>query len=371
MLSGAVWRPYTPAREDADPRKHFCLRASGNFLKTSSQSQNVTKPNSSQVPPPESATPELSIIIVNWRSADFVLRCVRSIGDNLTGLAYEVIVVDNASFDGCDAVLRRNGLAVTYLQCDQNLGFARANNHGCRAARGSNVLFLNPDTEVVGPAISLLHAELIRLPTTGAVGARLLNADGSLQTSCIQAFPNILNQALDSEYFRQKWPASGLWGTRAFLHDGGEPEEVEAISGACLMMKRDVFERVGGFSEDYFMYGEDMDLCYRVKLAGCKNVYVPQATVVHFGGGSSKQTPSDFSIVMMRESIWRFIRTTRGKLCGTAYRLVMLVSAVCRLGMLSVVFLTKRAKGSGLVAESSMRKWWTILRWSFGAATVR
>jgi N-acetylglucosaminyl-diphospho-decaprenol L-rhamnosyltransferase len=312
----------------------------------------------------ESGVPEISIIIVNWRSADFVLRCVRSIRDNLTDFTYEVIVVDNASFDGCDGLLRKNGLAVSYLQSDENLGFAKANNRAFRACRGSSLLFLNPDTETVGPAISLLHRELWRLPTTATVGARLLNADGSLQTSCIQAFPNILNQALDSEYLRRIWPASRLWGTRAFLHNNGRPEAVEAISGACLMIKRGIFEQVGGFNEDYFMYGEDMDLCHRVRAAGFKNLYVPQATVIHFGGSSSKQAPSNFATVMIRESISRFIRTTRGDLYGTGYRFAMLLSAVCRLGILSLSLLARWLDRSQPSQNGSFRKWWAILRWS-------
>ena len=156
------------------------------------------------------------------------------------------------------------------------------------------------------------------------------------------------------------------------MRDDDRPAEVEAVSGACLMIKRDVFERIGGFSEDYFMYAEDMDLCYQVRKAGFKNYYVPEAEVIHFGGGSSRQAPSNFSVVMMRESIWRFLRNTRGDVYGIGYRISMLLSAVGRLALLSVSLLI-RGIGRGTQAQGgSFRKWWAILRWSLsGGGSVR
>jgi len=317
-------------------------------------------------------TPDLSIIIVNWHSAEFVRACVDSVREHTKRLTYEILVVDNASFDGCDEALKKHAPDVDYIQCDENVGFAKANNRGFRASRGKSLLFLNPDTEVVAPAIDLLHRALQQLPDAGAVGARLLNGDGSLQTSCIQSFPTILNQALDSEFFRRKWPQSGLWGTKPFLRDDDRPAEVEAVSGACLMIKRDVFERIGGFSEDYFMYAEDMDLCYQVRKAGFKNYYVPEAEVIHFGGGSSRQAPSNFSIVMMRESIWRFLRNTRGDVYGMGYRISMSLSAVGRLALLSLSLLVRGIGRGNQPQGGSFRKWWAILRWSLsGGGSVK
>jgi N-acetylglucosaminyl-diphospho-decaprenol L-rhamnosyltransferase len=312
---------------------------------------------------------DVSVIIVNWKSAAYVQSCVESIHQHTSGIGYEVIVVDNASFDGCDKMLQEHAPGVKYIQLEVNLGFAKANNHAFRASRGTNILFLNPDTILPGNAIGILHRELSRHPSVGAVGATLLNADGTLQTSCVQAFPSILNQALDSEYFRKKWPASGLWGVQAFLRANGQAEEVEAISGACLMIKRDVFDSIGGFTEDYFMYGEDMDLCYKIRKAGFKNYYVPEARLIHFGGSSSKQVPSNFSIVMMRESIWRFLRNTRGDAYAIGYRFSMLASALCRLALLSVSMMIQLARGRRKLSYGSLRKWWAILGWSLSRGT--
>jgi N-acetylglucosaminyl-diphospho-decaprenol L-rhamnosyltransferase len=312
---------------------------------------------------PQPAT-ELSIIVVNWNSADFLRKCVDSIRRHTKDVSYEIIVIDNASFDGCDKTLREYAPDVIYIQSDKNLGFAKANNSAFRASRGTSVLFLNPDTEIVKPAIGILYRALQQLPTAGAVGARLLSADGELQTNCIQSFPTILNQALDSEYFRNRWPESPLWGTKALLNGQKNAEEVEGICGACLMVTRDTFYRVGGFTEDYFMYAEDMDLCHKIRKAGYRNYYVPGAEVVHFGGNSSKQAPSNFSSVMMRESTWRFLRKTRGNLYGTGYRVAMFLSAFCRLALLGISFLGQPKSRRNQVSASSFRKWWAILGWS-------
>ena len=316
------------------------------------------------------ASLDLSIIIVNWKSAKFTNECVASIRQHATGLAYEIIVVDNASFDGCDKVLRESAPEVIYRQSEKNLGFAKANNLGFETARGASLLFLNPDTVVVGAAIDCLHNALQRLPRAGAVGGRLLNGDGTLQTSCIQAFPTIVNQMLASDFLVNRWPEAGMWGAAPLYRQSPEPDEVQVISGACLMVRREVFEKIGGFSEDYFMYAEDLDLCYKVRRAGWKNYYVPEALVIHFGGSSSKQTASNFSSVMMRESVWRFLRKTRGGFYGSGYRCAMLASALCRLGALGLCLPVQAWRGRQPACRSSLRKWWAILLWSLRADSM-
>jgi GT2 family glycosyltransferase len=291
-------------------------------------------------------------------------RCVRSIREHLTGLTHEIMVIDNASYDGCDKMLAARHPDVVYIQSDRNLGFARANNQAFESSRGKSLLFLNPDTEIVGTAVQRLHGALHDLASAGAVGARLLNGDGTLQTSCIQPFPAILNQVLDFEFLRQRWPEWKLWGMAPLFHKGNRPEPVEMISGACLLLKREVFVKVGGFSEDYFMYGEDADLCYKVNQAGHRNFYVPDATVVHFGGGSSRQSPGSFSAMMLRESIWRFVRKTRGTGYGAAYRCSMFLAACGRLALITLSIPLQRLSRRRPTWAGSLRKWRAILFWS-------
>jgi N-acetylglucosaminyl-diphospho-decaprenol L-rhamnosyltransferase len=261
-------------------------------------------------------------------------------------------------------MLREAYPKVRFIQSDKNLGFAKANNAAFLASKGKVVLFLNPDTELIGPAINILFHHLQELPDSGAIGCRLLNSNGTLQTSCIQSIPTILNQVLDSEASRAKWPRSRLWGTAPLYSASENPQEVEAISGACIMLKRDVFEDVGLFSDDYFMYAEDIDLSYKLRKAGYRNYYLPMAAVTHHGGSSTQQAVSDFAAIMMREAIWRFMRKTRGGLYGLAYRAAMFASASARMMMLFFMSPEEARSHQSHINDGAFRKWWAILRWS-------
>jgi hypothetical protein len=307
---------------------------------------------------------DLSIIIVNWHSANFVAQCIKSICQHAPELSFEIVVIDNASRDGCQNIVRQYGDHVIYVQSEKNLGFACANNRAVAASQGAAFLFLNPDTEVTGGAIQHLYNTLYRLPDAGSVGPKLLNADGSIQTSCIQSFPTILNQSLDSEFLRQRTPLWRLWGMAPLYTETNDPTEVEVISGACLMLKRDVFQRVGGFTEDYFMYGEDADLCLKVSKIGLQNYYDPEAVVVHYGGSSSGQAASGFSAMMMRESIWRFFRRWHGERYGNCYRFAMLCAATVRLAFLGMLFVVRELRPRRQRKTDSIIKWWSILIWS-------
>jgi GT2 family glycosyltransferase len=312
---------------------------------------------------------DLSIIIINWNSAGYVRKCVASIRRETRDLDYEIIVVDSASYDGCGEMLAREFPGVRFIQCDKNVGFARANNLGFDQSHGDCVLFLNPDTELVGPAINQLHRALMKLEDAGIVGARLLNTDGTLQTSCIQTFPTILNQVLDAEILRRVFPRLPFWGMAPLFVSNEEPAGVQMISGACMMMRRPAFERMGRFSEDYFMYSEDADLCYKSERSGCRNYYVPKAVIVHHGGGSSQQSRNEFSAVMMRESIWLYFTKTKGRPYGLCYRASMMLAAVCRLVLLALVFPVRWFFPGGASANGPFRTWLAIFNWSVGAVS--
>ena len=310
--------------------------------------------------------PDLSIIIVNWNSADFLRACIESIYKTTHNLRFEIVVVDSASYDGCGKMLESEFPEVVFIQSAENLGFAKANNLGVRNARADTVLFLNPDTKVLGSAIKILYRHLQSLPDAGAVGCKLLNPDFTLQDSCVQAIPTILNQILDCDALRAWFPRARLWGTEVLLTDDPAPRPVEMLSGACIMMPRKVFERIGMFSEDYFMYSEDADLCYKIQEAGCQNYYVPSGTILHYGGSSSQQSRSEFATVMTRESICRFLTKTRGRGYGLGYRLAMMFTAICRLMLLSVALPLQTLRGRFAAHTQSLRKWFAVLTWSVG-----
>ena len=308
---------------------------------------------------------QLSIIIVNWHSADFVRKCLETLFVRARDLAFEVLVVDNASFDGCATIVENEYPVVKFIQCSTNLGFAKANNRGASEAKGRHLLFLNPDTEIVGDALYRMSSFLDANPQAAIVGCRLLNSDLSLQTSCVQAFPSIVNQALDSEFLRRTFPKLPLWGTRAFLTNGAS--DVEVIAGACLMIRSDVFKAIGEFSSNYFMYAEDVDLCFKAREAGYRNYYLGDCCVVHHGGRSTEKKPeNNFTSIMMRESLLEFMRTRRGKLYAAAYHLSIILTALARLSLLTaaVPFTLSRQNRAALLV--AVAKWARVLRWGLG-----
>jgi GT2 family glycosyltransferase len=308
--------------------------------------------------------PDLSVIIVNWNSKDYVRQCLKTLFTQCQNMGLEVIVVDGGSFDGCDLMIAAEFPQVIFIQVKQNVGFARANNAGFERATGKFVWLLNPDTEVIGQAATTLLQTLQSRREIGMVGARLLNSDGSLQTSCVQSLPTALNQALDSEFLRRRFPQWSFWGIGA-LQSQAQPVEVEAICGACMMLRREDFERVGRFNPGYFMYGEDMDLCLKIHQAGLKIVYVPGAEVRHHGGGSSQKQFSKFSAVLMREAVTFYLSSNFSIFHAWFYRFCMAVSALGRIAALLAVRLVARSE-SKVKNFFSLQKWTAILRWSFG-----
>jgi N-acetylglucosaminyl-diphospho-decaprenol L-rhamnosyltransferase len=310
---------------------------------------------------------QLSVVIVNWKSSDFLDKAIASLEANLGSFEHEVVVIDSGSFDGCGEMLKQKHPQVHFVQSTTNLGFGRANNEAVSRTRGRVLLFLNPDTLIVGDAIQRLHQALVSLPGAGIVGPRLLNEDGTVQETCIRAFPTLLNQVLDSDMLRSRFPESALWGT-APLHESSDwPVRVDAVSGACLMISRARFDAIGGFSTDYFMYGEDMDICLKADRAGLDVYYLPGATVVHFGGKSSANAPANtFAAVMRLESQWRFFRKNESASYAAAYRAVMCVASVLRITALLFAWPLKSLKSGTWSPPVAVKKWLARLRWTLG-----
>jgi N-acetylglucosaminyl-diphospho-decaprenol L-rhamnosyltransferase len=276
-------------------------------------------------------------------------------------------VVDGGSYDGCDEMLECEFPKVRFIQCKKNVGFAKANNFGFLQSLGETILFLNPDTELVGPAIDTLYRTLMSLNNPGIIGAKLLNTDLSLQLTSIQAFPTILNQLCDAEIIRQMLPRLSMWGMAPLFASTKEPTEAQAISGACMFARRSILESVNVFSEDYFMYSEDVDLSYKLAQAGFQNYYVSTATIIHHGGCSStKNHISHFSSVMLRESRWKYFKKTKGSLYGLGYRTSMILLALLRLSLLSVWRIFKISSVTPTSVAASFGKWLEILKWGLG-----
>jgi GT2 family glycosyltransferase len=308
----------------------------------------------------------LSVIIVNWNSAKDVRNCLTSIFAGTCHIEFEVIVVDSASYDGCADMVAKEFPQVVFVQSDQNVGFGRANNLGCEIARGSCFLFLNPDTEVRGDAITAMAQTISDIRDSGCLGCRLLNSDGSLQTSCIQTFPTILNQVFNSDCLRRWFPKAKIWGMKPLFESISKPTSVEAISGACIMIRREVFKSIGGFSADYFMYAEDMDLCYKAFKAGHRNYFLPTASVIHHGDSSVGKARSNFAVVMATDSLSRYFRKFHGDWYAWAYKTIITEMAFIRLFLLIPSRLRFSLASGKSPTRASWNKWCAVLRWGFG-----
>jgi N-acetylglucosaminyl-diphospho-decaprenol L-rhamnosyltransferase len=308
---------------------------------------------------------DLSIVIVNWNSIEFLKECITSIQSTTEHLDYEVIVVDNASADDPSRILAEEFSWVKLIRSDHNIGFARANNLGAKHSCGNSILFLNPDTLIIQDAICRMVLQLDSDPQIGAVGCRLLNRDLTTQMSCVQSFPGLINQILGIDWLRRRWPDLSIWGTRALSPENLHSiNDVDAVSGACIMVKREVFEKVGGFSTEYFMYAEEIDLCCKIHSAGWKIRYVGDAEIVHYGGQSTKKQGTGFADVMMRESIFKFFRKFRGTPYAWLYRVSLLLSATARMMILAPLLALPNDLTAPKSARAAFLKWRKIASWA-------
>jgi GT2 family glycosyltransferase len=315
---------------------------------------------------------DLSIIFVNWNSTAFLRECLKSIYARPPVLSMEIVVVDNDSPDNGIHAIKREFPDTRIIESKVNLGFAAANNLGYRNSSGEFLLFLNPDTEVLDGSIEALIETVKKLPDAGIVGCKLLNTDGSVQTSCIQTFPTILNQVLDIEALQLRWPACPFWNIAPLFSKSTSPAAVEVISGACMMVRREVFEKAGLFSEDYFMYAEDLDLCHKVRGLSLKNYYVGSVEVLHHGGKSSSQkTVSQWSTTMKMNSVEKFCSKTKGRLYASLYRTSIGTAAIVRLLVIGLLRLLGNAGMNRRSVHDAWAKWSAILRWAAGFDKVQ
>lgn len=225
----------------------------------------------------------VSIVIVSFDAREHLERCL----DAVAGRGHEVVVVDNASGDGSPALVRERFPAVRLVELQENIGFGAANNVGMEAAGGDLYLLLNSDAWPVGDAIERLARFAAARPGAGIVGPRLQNPDGSLQRS-VRGWPTTWRLATEYLFLRRLGPRTRA--LNAFYGAGFDHEtvsEVEVVKGAVMLVRRQACEAVGGFDPEFFMYGEEMDLCFRVRRAGWEVVFDPEAEFVHIGGVST------------------------------------------------------------------------------------
>jgi GT2 family glycosyltransferase len=256
---------------------------------------------------PSSTRPLISVVIVSYNVREHLLDALRALYASST-VTIEAIVVDNASIDGSADAVQSEFPQTTLVRNDKNLGFGKASNRGLNQSRGEFILLLNPDVKVDRDCARTLADFLRANPNTGAAGPRLKRPDGKPDLAARRGFPTPQAAFYRVTLLSRLFPKSRRFNR---YNVGYMPEdevhEIDAGTAACLMVRRLAIEQVGAFDPDYFMYGEDLDLCFRLKQAGWKVFYVPAAVATHVKGVSSRQATS----AMLREfhrSMWIFHR---------------------------------------------------------------
>jgi GT2 family glycosyltransferase len=235
--------------------------------------------------------PVVSILVISYNTRDLTLACIRSAIAETT-VPHEIIVVDNASRDGSAEAIAAAFPAdafpdVRLIASPENLGFSRGNNRAAREARGDYILLLNSDTVVLDHAIDNLVAFAREMPDAGMWGGRTLFPDGSLNPQSCWRLPSLWNIFCRTAGLNALFPGSPLFHSEAYA--GWQRDEirpVEMIIGCFLMTTRSLWERLGGFDESLFMYGDDADLCIRARALGADPHITPAATIIHYGGAS-------------------------------------------------------------------------------------
>jgi GT2 family glycosyltransferase len=265
---------------------------------------------------------DLTVVIVSWNVRELLRRCLHSVLAT-TQYHIEIIVVDNASTDGSVEMIRTEFPAVHLVANNQNKGFTAANNQGLELSSGRHLLLLNPDTEVVGDALTMMLNYMEAHPQAGALGPQLLNSDGSLQPSR-RRFPTFATALMESTVIQEWWPDNRTL-RRYYMADTADEaiQPVDWVVGACLLVRREAYEEVGALDEGYFMYSEELDWCKRLKQAGWEVVYLPTATIVHHEGKSSEQVVPARHIHFQSSKI-RYFRKHHGALQAEALRAFLL-----------------------------------------------
>lgn len=235
--------------------------------------------------------PTLTIIIVNYNVKDFLLQCLRSIERASHQIDVEVIVVDNRSNDGSLSYLRPLFPTVEFIELSENIGFGRGNNVGILKALGKYTLLLNPDTILADDTLTMMCNYMEYHSEVGIAGCKVLNSDGTFQVACRRGFPTPWASFCKLFGLQRLFPKSPLFARyNQTFRSENETYYVDAVIGAFMFCDTEVLQKVGGFDPDYFMYGEDLDLCYRVSLTGKKISYYHETTTIHFKGESTKRS---------------------------------------------------------------------------------
>jgi GT2 family glycosyltransferase len=300
---------------------------------------------------------DLSIVLLTWNGRELVLDCLASIEREIRArsdaarLETETIVVDNGSADGSVEAIRARFPWAEVVALPRNIGFAGGNNAGLARAKGRMVCLLNNDTIVQPDGFEACVRHLDAHPDVGAVGPQLLHPDGRKQNS-IHNFPTLLLEIVPRGVLETLFPRR--YPSKRFEHD--VPLEVEAVLGACMVVRREVLEQVGPMPEDYFFFLEETDWFFQMRRKGWRVLHLPDATLVHIHGASTKKVVPLPTRIEYHRSLYHFFRKNRGAGEARAVMAVRLVKLV-----LAMLFGAPLALFSKRERERWVQRGWILL----------
>jgi len=303
-------------------------------------------------------TYDVSVCIVSWNIKELLRDCLNSLKAQAGDVRYETIVVDNASSDGSAEMVRDEFPWVKLVDPKANLGFGRANNLAYKHSSGRWVLLLNPDTVVLDRAIEKLVRFADGHPEAGAVGGRTLKKDGvSLERSCCWGSPGLWPLFCKSLGLHIIFKNSAIFNREAMDYwQRDSVREVGVITGCCLMIRREVYEQTGGFDDDFFMYAEETDLCWRIRKTGGRLVFCPEAQIIHLVGESAKKATSN-RLFHINRALLKLFRKHYGKGYMLLANFLMCVFYAVRVPLMRVALLFR---GSDELREKTKAYWQTL-----------
>jgi hypothetical protein len=286
----------------------------------------------------ERTVPRVSVVVVVWNAKKYVWECLDSLRDHCRATYDEVIVVDNCSTDGTPEMIATLFPEFRLIRNSENCGFAKANNIGISASSGELICLVNSDVKFIHNCISLIRDYLVNNPQIAMVGPKMLGPDGAVRRSTMR-LPNVWSYfcraiGLDSIFRGSR--IFGGWLMSDFDHKKTLP--VEVLNGWFLVVRREAIQHVGPLDSQFFMYGEDVDWCYRFKKAGERVVFFADAEAIHYGGASSSSAPIHFHLEMCSAN-WRYWRKHHGSLAQIGFLAVFAIHHALRLVSSACIYL--------------------------------
>lgn len=288
--------------------------------------------------------PDLTVIIVNWNVGHLVKDCLQSLYTLTRGVSFEVFVVDNLSRKGdLDAVMLTFP-QVHYIFLDDNYGFAKANNVALKLARGKFIALLNPDTHLLNNAFDLMLAYMRERSEVGAVGPKLLTPEGGIQFDAGRNLPTLMTEFSQQFFLYKLFPKSRRWGTYYLgWWDHQDTREVGALCGACMVVRSEVIRQAGPLDENFFLYMEDVEWCYRIRHAGWRLTYLPEAEIKHLGAHSFAQNSVASRHASLRGCVLYF-RKHHGLAAAVVARGFLLCGSILRIFLWLALSVVRRRR---------------------------